>query len=69
MRPDEPMDEHATIDPNDIGQIASIAERLATTPDELREAVARVGGHPVSVALYLNRADRLKDLRASASGS
>lgn len=65
MAPDEPIDEHDEIDPANAAQVESVAQRLDTTPDELRQAVDAVGRHPVSVALYLNRSAYLNGLASS----
>ena len=59
MRPDEPkiFDPHEPIDLSNEGKVAEMIEKLDTTPEELAEAVEKVGPQPVAVAIFLGRPD------------
>ena len=59
MRPDEPktFDPHEPIDLSSEGKVAEMSEKLDATPQELAEAVVKVGPQPVAVAIFLGRPD------------
>jgi hypothetical protein len=59
MRPDEPstFDPHEPIDLSSAVKVAEMSEKLDATPQELAEAIEKVGPQPVAVAIFLGRPD------------
>lgn len=56
MRPDEPksFDPHTPIDPDNAEYVERVADALAVSPREVRQAVEKVGGNPTAVTIYLS---------------
>lgn len=55
MRPPEEQtfDPHTPIDPANEEQLKSVAAALDATPNEVREAVGKVGPNPTAVSIWL----------------
>jgi len=62
MRPDEPkvFDPHEPIDLADEVKVKQVTKALNATPEELAEAVEKVGPKPpIAVAIYLGRGEAI----------
>lgn len=60
MRPDEPktFDPHEPIDLSNEAKVREMTHKLECSPEELVEAVEKVGSQPVAVALFLGRSEQ-----------
>ena len=50
---EQKFDPHAPIDPADEEQLKVMAAALDATPDEVKEAVEKVGPNPTAVSIWL----------------
>jgi hypothetical protein len=59
MRPEKQkaFDPHKLIDVDDEKQLRQVGAMLDASPEEISEAVEKVGPQPVAVAIFLGRGD------------